>query len=64
MGPAYAKVNSTDSDGILQAHADITRAREDGAENVEELENRFRLVLLLNSIDMQLLQSSVESIAK
>ena len=64
MGPAYAKVSSTDSDSILQAHADIAKAREDGAENVEELENRFRLVLLINNIDMALLQSSVETIAK
>jgi hypothetical protein len=35
-----------------------------GADSVDELDNSFRLLILLSSMDVQLLQSSVEKIRK
>lgn len=63
MGPAYASINTSDN-ALLKAHEDLNKARSDAAENVDELDSKFRLMLLLNQIDMQLMHSSVEKIAK
>lgn len=63
MGPAYASINTSDN-ALLKAHEDLNKARSDSAENVDELDSKFRLMLLLNQIDMQLMHSSVEKIAK
>ncbi|XP_032241492.2 outer dynein arm-docking complex subunit 2 [Nematostella vectensis] len=63
MGPAYAQISSSDN-ALLKAHEDLNKARADSAENADELDSKFRLMLLLNQLDMQLMHSSVEQIAK
>ena len=63
MGTAYASVNGSDRP-LLKAHADLVKAREDSAENVEEQEARFSLTLLISEMDKQLLVSSHNTIAK
>ena len=63
MGPAFAHVSSTDN-ALLKAHEALVKAKADAAENVEELDTAFRLMLLINQMDVQLLHSSVETMAK
>ena len=63
MGPAFAQVSSTDN-ALLKAHEALVKARADAAENVDELDSAFRLMLLINQMDVQLLHSSVENMAK
>ena len=63
MGAAYASVNSSDRP-LLKAHADLSKAREDSSENVDEQEARFTLSLLISEMDKQLLMTSHNTIAK
>ncbi len=63
MGPAFAKVGNND-DALLKAHEMVSKARADGSEGVSELERSFRLLLLINQLDVQLLHSSLKEIAK
>ena len=63
MGAAYAAVSSGDVP-LLKAHADLSKAREDSSENVEEQEARFTLSLLISEMDKKLLMSSHNTIAK
>lgn len=63
MGPAYAQVSTSDN-ALLKAHEDLRKAQADSSENIDELDSKFRLMVLLNQIDMQLMQSSVVKIAK
>lgn len=63
MGPAYAQIDTSDN-ALLKAHEDLRKAQADSAENVDELDSKFRLMVLLNQIDLQLMQSSVVKIAK
>ena len=63
MGAAYASVNGSDRP-LLNAHADLIKARENSVENVEEQEARFSLTLLISEMDKQLLVFSHNTIAK
>ena len=63
MGAAYAAVDSNDRP-LLKAHADLSKARDDSSENVDEQEARFTLSLLINEMDKQLLVQSHNTIAK
>lgn len=64
MGPAYTQV-STNDNALLKAHETLVKSQSSGnEEQIEELENRFRLMLLINQLDVQLLSSSVEHMAK
>lgn len=63
MGAAYAAVSSSDRP-LLKAHADLSKARDDSSENVEEQEARFTLSLLISEMDKQLLVQSHNTIAK
>lgn len=63
MGAAYASVSTSDRP-LLKAHADLSKAREDSAENFDEQEARFTLSLLISEMDKQLLLSSHKTIAK
>lgn len=63
MGAAYAAVSSNDRP-LLKAHADLSKARDDSSENVEEQEARFTLSLLISEMDKQLLVQSHNTIAK
>ncbi len=50
----------------LQVHERLARekARGDETEMTEELESSFRLLLLLNSLDLKLLHSSIKEMGK
>ena len=63
MGAAYASVSSSDR-RLLKAHEDLSKARADSSENLEEMETRFSLLLLISDMDQQLLVSSHNTIAK
>lgn len=63
MGAAYAAVSSSDRP-LLKALADLSKAREQSSENVEEQEARFTLSLLISEMDKQLLEASHKTIAK
>lgn len=63
MGAAYAAVSSNDRP-LLKAHADLSKARDDSSENMEEQEARFTLSLLISEMDKQLLVQSHNTIAK
>ena len=64
MGPAFIQV-STNDNALLKAHETLLKSQSSGNESdVEELGNRFRLMLLINQLDVQLLSSSVEHMAK
>ena len=63
MGPAFAKVDSND-DALLKAHEMVSKSRADGSEDTAELESSFRLLLLINQLDIKLLHSSLKDIAK
>ncbi|PFX30563.1 armadillo repeat-containing protein 4-like [Stylophora pistillata] len=63
MGAAYAAVSSSDRP-FLKALADLSKAREQSSENVEEQEARFTLSLLISEMDKQLLEASHKTIAK
>ena len=62
MGPAFIQV-STNSNALLKAHETLVKSQRNESD-VDELENRFRLMLLINQLDVQLLSSSVEHMAK
>ncbi|XP_028392916.1 armadillo repeat-containing protein 4-like [Dendronephthya gigantea] len=60
MGPAFATVSKNDN-ALLKAHEALSKTENSGN---EELESRFRLMLLINQLDLQLLSSSVDHMAK
>lgn len=64
MGPAYIQV-SMNNNALLKAHETLVKSQSSGNESeVDELENRFRLMLLINQLDVQLLSSSIEHMAR
>lgn len=63
MGPAFTKVDNND-DALLKAHEMVSKSRADGSEDATELESSFRLLLLINQLDIKLLHSSLKDIAK
>ena len=63
LGPGFAKVDNND-DALLRAHEMVSKSRSDGSEDTAELENSFRLLLLINQLDIKLLNSSLKDIAK
>ena len=69
MGQAYASAGGAAdaSRALLETHERLSRERMRdgvGADTVDELDNSFRLLILLSSMDVQLLQSSVKEIGK
>ena len=51
---------------LLEVHERLTREKLVGREgqNMDELDSSFRLLLLLNSLDLSLLYSSVQQLGK
>ena len=51
---------------LLEVHERLTREKLAGREgpNMDELDSSFRLLLLLNSLDLSLLHSSVQQLGK
>ena len=68
MGPAYADVGDTtgSSKTLLEVHERLARAKERGDElgAMDDLDSGFRLLLLLNSLDLQLLHASVKQLGE
>lgn len=71
MGPAYASLNGTagttgGKNALIEAHENLERERARGNTGpyVDELDNKFRLLLSLNTLDTKLLHQSVQKIGK
>lgn len=64
MGPAYVQVSSTENH-LLKAHEIFVKSQYDANKSEsEEMESRFRLMLLMNQLDVQLLSTSLQHLAK
>ena len=68
MGPAFASVSGVPggSNTLLEVHERLTRERARGneGETMDEMDSSFRLLLLINSLDLKLLHSSVKELGK
>lgn len=68
MGPAFASVSGVPggSNPLLEVHERLTRERARGneGETTDEMDSSFRLLLLINSLDLKLLHSSVKELGK
>jgi hypothetical protein len=63
MGPAYASTSGV-SKALLEAHEHLSRERMKGNGEAAQLDSSFRLLLVLNALDVKLLHSSVEKMGK
>ena len=63
MGPAYAS-SSGISKALLEAHEQLSRERMKGNDSNTQLDSSFRLLLVLNALDVKLLHNSVEKMGK
>ena len=67
MGPAFSssvgKSSGNSNNTLLEIHEQLAREKVHGNES-EELDSSFRLLLLLNSLDLKLLHSSVKEMGK
>lgn len=68
MGPAFASVGGLPggNNTLLEVHKQLARERALGGEgeSADELDSSFRLMLLINSLDLKLLHSSVKQMGK
>ena len=68
MGPAFASVGGLPggNNTLLEVHKQLARERALGGERetADELDSSFRLMLLINSLDLKLLHSSVKQMGK
>ena len=68
MGPGFSSTGGAPagSTTLLEVHERLAREKMVGREgqNVDELDSSFRLLLLLNSLDLSLLHSSVQQLGK
>lgn len=68
MGPAFASVGGVPgkSNTLLEIHERLAREKAMGNEggNTDELDSSFRLLLLLNNLDIKMLHSSVKEMGK
>jgi hypothetical protein len=68
MGPAFASVGGIPgkSNTLLEIHEQLAREKAMGNEGgkSDELDSSFRLLLLLNNLDLKMLQSSVKQMGK
>ena len=64
MGPAYASIGNKNT--LLEIHERLARERARGEDSgsTDELDSSFRLLLLLNSLDVSLLHSTVKQMGK
>lgn len=65
MGPTFASTAGV-SNALLDAHERLTQEKARGGEGTlaEELDASFRLLLLLNALDVRLLHNSVQKLGK
>ena len=68
MGPGFASVGGVPSgtNTLLEVHERLARERARGAEGKtgDELDSSFRLMLLVNNLDLKMLHSSVKQMGK
>lgn len=68
MGPAFASVGGVPgkSNTLLEIHERLAREKALGNEggSTDELDSSFRLLLLLNNLDIKMLHSSVQEMGK
>lgn len=68
MGPAFATVGGVpgDSNTLLEIHERLAREKAMGNEggSTDELDSSFRLLLLLNNLDIKMLHTSVKQMGK
>ncbi len=68
MGPAFASVGGVPgkSNTLLEIHERLAREKAMGNEggSMDELDSSFRLLLLLNHLDLEMLRSSVQQMGK
>lgn len=68
MGPGFASVGgvSGGTNTLLEVHERLAREKARGAEGktTDELDSSFRLMLLINNLDLKMLHSSVKQMGK
>ena len=68
MGPAFASVSGVPggTNTLLEVHERLTREKTMGNEgkSIDELDSSFRLMLLLNNLDLRMLHSTVQNMGK
>ena len=69
MGPAFASSISglpANNNTLLEIHERLAREKAMGYEgdSVDDLDSSFRLLLLLNNLDLKMLHSSVKEMGK
>ena len=68
MGPAFASVGGVPgkSNTLLEIHERLAREKAMGNEggSTDDLDSSFRLLLLLNNLDIKMLHSSVKQMGK
>ncbi len=68
MGPAFASVGGVPGqlNTLLEIHERLARERAMGNEGgtADELDSSFRLLLLLNNLDLKMLHSSIKTMGK
>lgn len=68
MGPGFASVGGVPggTNTLLEVHERLARERARGAEGKtgDELDSSFRLMLLVNNLDLKMLHSSVKQMGK
>ena len=68
MGPGFASVGGVPggTNTLLEVHERLARERARGAEGKtgDELDSSFRLMLLINNLDVKMLHSSVKQMGK
>ena len=65
MGPTFASSAGV-SNALLDAHERLTREKARGGDGplADELDTSFKLLLLLNALDVKLLHNSVQKLGK
>ena len=65
MGPTFASGAGV-SNALLDAHERLTREKARGEDGTlaDELDTSFKLLLLLNALDVKLLHNSVQKLGK
>ena len=66
MGPGYSQASSGGSNTLLEIHERLAREMAKGrsGDSVDKLDSSFRLLLLINDLDIKMLHSSVKQMGQ